>query len=349
MKINKFLLLALLVLPISLLILFMSDEQVENEEVNIYTSRHYDADDLLYEEFTKKTGIKVNIISGSGSALIERLKAEGVNSPGDVFFTVDAGNLANFQKQGFLQPIQSEAIKNIVPVELRGLNDEWVAVAKRARVIFYNPELVSDEEIENINYEDLADEMWKGRVVIRSSSNMYNQSLVSSLISNLGVEQTETWARNLVSNFARKPQGNDRSQIMAVANKEAAIAVANTYYMGIMLSGKGGDEQLSAAKKVKIAFPNQNNRGSHVNISGGGVLKYAPNRDNAEKFLEFLLSEEAQNHIVNNTFEYPILDTVKPHPLIANFGDFKMDKTSVADFGKYNPEAVKLMDRVNWQ
>ena len=136
MKINKFLLLALLVLPISLLILFMSDEQVENEEVNIYTSRHYDADDLLYEEFTKKTGIKVNIISGSGSALIERLKAEGANSPGDVFFTVDAGNLANFQKQGFLQPIQSEAIKNIVPVELRGLNDEWVAVAKRARVIF---------------------------------------------------------------------------------------------------------------------------------------------------------------------------------------------------------------------
>ncbi len=223
MKINKFLLLALLVLPIALLILFMSDDQVDNEEVNIYTSRHYDADDLLYEEFTKKTGIKVNIISGSGSALIERLKAEGSNSPGDVFFTVDAGNLANFQKQGFLQPIRSEAIKNIVPVELRGLNDEWVAVAKRARVIFYNPELVSDDVMENINYEDLADEMWKGKVVIRSSSNMYNQSLVSSLISNLGVEQTETWARNLVSNFARKPQGNDRSQIMAVANKEAAM------------------------------------------------------------------------------------------------------------------------------
>ena len=349
MKINKFLLLALLIVPITLVFLTNTNEEVQNEEVNIYTSRHYDADNLLYEQFTKKTGIKVNIISGKGSALIERLKAEGINSPGDVFFTVDAGNLANFQKQGFLQSIQSEIIKQSVPVELRGENDEWVAVAKRARVIFYNPELVSDKEIKDINYEDLANNAWKDRVVIRSSSNMYNQSLVSSLISNLGIDQTEKWAKDLVANFARKPQGNDRSQIMAVANKEASIAIANTYYIGIMLSGKGGEEQLKAAQKVKIAFPNQTNRGAHINISGGGVLKHSPNRENAEKFLEFLLSEEAQVHIVNNTFEYPVLETVKPHPLIESFGNFKMDKTSVADFGKYNPEAVKLMDRVNWQ
>lgn len=348
MKINKFLLPALLVLSI-ILVYFNSDDIVESKEVNIYTSRHYDADDLLYEQFTKKTGIKVNIISGKGSALIERLKAEGANSPGDVFFTVDAGNLANFQKQGYLQPIQSEAIKQVVPVELRGENDEWVAVAKRARVIFYNPELVDENEIKNINYEDLSKDTWKGKIVIRSSSNMYNQSLVSSLISNLGIEKTEEWAKGLVSNFSRKPQGNDRSQIMAVANKKASIAVANTYYIGIMLSGKGGQDQLNAANKVKIAFPNQGNRGTHINISGGGVLKYSPNRENAEKFLEFLLSPEAQNHIVNNTFEYPVLNTVRPHPLIENFGEFKMDKTSVADFGKYNPDAVKLMDRVNWQ
>ena len=347
-KKNKFLLLALVIIPV-IIIFNQNKERTSDQEVNVYTSRHYDADDLLYEEFTKETGIKVNIISGKGSALIERLKAEGSNSPGDVFFTVDAGNLANFQKQGFLQPIQSEAIKKIVPKELRGENNEWVAVAKRARVIFYNPELVNENEIENINYEDLGDENWKGRIVIRSSSNMYNQSLVSSLISNLGIPQTEKWASNLVSNFARKPQGNDRSQIMAVANQEASIAIANTYYIGIMLSGKGGQDQLNAAKKVKIAFPNQDNRGAHINISGGGVLKYAPNRENAEKFLEFLLSEKAQNHIVNNTFEYPVLETIKPHPLIENFGVFKMDKTSVSDFGKYNPEAVKLMDRVNWQ
>lgn len=349
MKINKFLLLALLIVPITLVFLTKTNEEVQNEEVNIYTSRHYDADNLLYEQFTKKTGIKVNIISGKGSALIERLKAEGINSPGDVFFTVDAGNLANFQKQGFLQSIQSEIIKQSVPVELRGENDEWVAVAKRARVIFYNPELVSEGEIKDINYEDLASDVWKNGIAIRSSSNMYNQSLVSSLISNLGIDETEKWAKGLVSNFARKPQGNDRSQIMAVANKEASIAIANTYYIGIMLSGKGGKEQLNAAQKVKIAFPNQNNRGAHINVSGGGVLKHSPNRENAEKFLEFLLSEEAQVHIVNNTFEYPVLESVKPHPIIESFGDFKMDKTSIADFGKYNPEAVKLMDRVSWQ
>ena len=349
MKTNKFLILALLIVSITLVFLSNTNEEVQNEEVNIYTSRHYDADDFLYEKFTQKTGIQVNIISGKGSALIERLKAEGTNSPGDVFFTVDAGNLANFQKQGFLQSIQSEIIKKSVPVELRGENDEWVAVAKRARVIFYNPELVSEDEIKDINYEDLANNAWKDRVVIRSSSNMYNQSLVSSLISNLGIDQTEKWAKDLVANFARKPQGNDRSQIMAVANKEASIAIANTYYIGIMLSGKGGEEQLKAGQKVKIAFPNQTNRGAHINISGGGVLKHSPNRENAEKFLEFLLSEEAQVHIVNNTFEYPVLETVKPHPIIESFGNFKMDKTSVADFGKYNPEAVKLMDRVNWQ
>ena len=349
MKINKFLLLALLIVPITLVFLTNTNEEVQNEEVNIYTSRHYDADNFLYEQFTKKTGIKVNIISGKGSALIERLKAEGINSPGDVFFTVDAGNLANFQKQGFLQSIQSEIIKQSVPAELRGDNDEWVAVAKRARVIFYNPELVSEGEIKDINYEDLASDVWKNGIAIRSSSNMYNQSLVSSLISNLGIDETEKWAKGLVSNFARKPQGNDRSQIMAVANKEASIAIANTYYIGIMLSGKGGKEQLNAAQKVKIVFPNQNNRGTHINVSGGGVLKHSPNRENAEKFLEFLLSEEAQVHIVNNTFEYPVLESVKPHPIIESFGDFKMDKTSIADFGKYNPEAVKLMDRVSWQ
>ena len=318
-------------------------------EVNVYTSRHYDVDDILYAEFTKKTGIKVNIISGSGGALMERLKAEGRNSPGDVFFTVDAGNLSNFQQGGFLQPIESEFIKNIVPTELRGPNDEWVAIAKRARVIFYNPESVSDDEIKNISYEDLGSEIWNGRVVVRSSSNMYNQSLVASLISNLGIEKTEDWATKLVSNFARTPQGNDRSQLMAVANGLADVAIANTYYIGIMLAGKGGEEQLKAARKLKVAFPNQDNRGAHINISGGGILKHSPNKDNAEKFLEFLLTKEAQTHIVNNSFEYPVIDTISPHPIIEGFGDFKMDKTSVADFGKYNPEAVKLMDRAGWK
>ncbi len=319
-------------------------------EVNIYTSRHYDADDILYKEFTKETGIKVNIISGSGPALMQRLKIEGKNSPGDVFFTVDAGNLARFQKEGFFQPIKSEKIMSIVPSELRGPNNEWISIAKRARVIFYNPSKITKDEIKNLSYEDLSNPKWKGRIVIRSSSNMYNQSLVASMIANNGIKSTEKWAKQFVLNFARKPQGNDRSQILAVANGEADIAIANTYYLGLMLSGKGGKEQEIAGKKVMIHFPNQGDRGTHVNISGGGILKNAPNKDNAIKFLEFLLSEKAQIHIVNNTFEYPVLDGVDPHPLIAQFGtDFKADNTSVLELGTLNPEAVRLMDRVGWK
>lgn len=330
-------------------LIFLSAHFLYSNEVNIYTSRHYEADNELYEMFTAKTGISVNIISGSGNALMERLKAEGSNSPGDIFFTVDAGNLSRFQKEGFLQEIISEKVNNIVPKELRGPNNEWIAVAKRARVIFYNPESVSEEEIKNISYESLAESKWRNRVVIRSSSNMYNQSLVASLISAYGIEETERWAKNLVNNFFRVPQGNDRAQILAVANGLADIAVANTYYYGIMLSGRGGPVQLEAAKKVKIIFPNQSNRGSHVNISGGGILKFSPNKMNAVKFLEFLLTEEAQKHIVNNTFEYPVLDGVKAHPLIEQFGKFKEDQISVAKFGELNPEAVRLMDRAGWK
>lgn len=319
-------------------------------EVNIYTSRHYDSDDELYALFTEKTGIQVNVISGKGAALIERIKAEGENSPADIYFTIDAGNLWKVQSEGFFQSISSNKINSIVPENLRGPNNEWIAIAKRARVIFYNPKKISKDEIKNLSYEDLSNPKWKGRIVIRSSNNMYNQSLVASLISNNGIENTEIWGKGLISNFARKPQGNDRSQIMAVANEEADLAIANSYYIGLMLSGTKGSEQLEAAKKVSIHFPNQNNRGAHINISGAGILKSSPNSKNAIKFLEFLLSEEMQKNIVNNSYEYPILENIDPHPLIKNFGtDFKEDRISVADYGELNPEAIKLMDRVGWK
>ncbi len=320
-------------------------------EVNLYTSRHYDSDDGLYQKFTDATGIKVNVISGKGKALMERLASEGVNSPADVFITVDAGNLWKVQRDGMFQSISSSKINAVVPNNLRGPNDEWVGIAKRSRVIYYNPSNVSNDEIQGLSYEDLADPKWKGRIVIRSSGNMYNQSLVSSLVANHGVEATEEWAKRFVANFARKPEGNDRAQIMAVANGEADIAVANSYYIGLMLSGKKGEEQQAAAKKVMLHFPGQNGRGAHINVSGAGVLKNAPNPDNAVKFIEFLLSPEAQEHIVNNTYEYPMLsNVVEPNELIAQFGTgFKEDQTSVANYGKFNPDAVKLMDRVGWQ
>ena len=319
-------------------------------EVNIYTSRHYDSDEALYAEFTKTTGIQVNVISGSGNALMERLKAEGDTSPADIFFTVDAGNLWRVQKEGYFKSINSKKINEIVPNNLRGPNDEWIAIAKRARVVFYNPDNTSIEELSNLSYEDLADPRWSGGIAIRSSNNMYNQSLVASLIANHGIELTEKWAKGLVANFIRKPQGNDRAQIIAVANGEAKLAVANSYYVGIMLSGSAGNDQLEAAKKVKIYFPNQDNRGAHINISGAGILKYAPNSHNAIKFLEFLLSERVQRYMVNLSFEYPVLENIEPHPSIAQFGlTFKEDRTSVADYGKYNLNAVQLMDRAGWQ
>jgi len=323
---------------------------VTADEVNVYTSRHYDSDDALYEEFTEETGIKVNIISGKGSALLQRLKAEGKNSPADIFFTVDAGNLWKVQKEGLFQSIQSEKVLTEVPENLRGPNDEWTAIAKRARVIFYNPENISDELVENFNYEDLADQKWNKKIVIRSSNNMYNQSLVASLIENIGEEATEKWAKKLVSNFARKPQGNDRSQIIAVANGEADLAIANSYYIGIMLSGSAGQEQLEAAKKVKMIFPNQDNRGAHINISGAGILKNAPNKDNANSFIEFLISKRVQKYMIDKSYEYSVLNDVAPSSEIAGFGtNFKEDQTSVRSFGELNPDAVKLMDRSGWK
>jgi iron(III) transport system substrate-binding protein len=319
-------------------------------EVNLYTSRHYDSDDALYQKFTNDTGIKVNVISGKGKALMERLASEGVNSPADVFITVDAGNLWKVQKDGMFQSISSDTINSIVPENLRGPNNEWVGIAKRSRVIYYNPVNVSAEDMEGLTYEDLSDPKWKGRVAIRSSGNMYNQSLVASLIANNGIDATEKWAHKFVGNFARKPEGNDRAQIMAVANGEADVAVANSYYIGLMLSGKKGEEQQAAARKVELHFPGQDGRGAHINVSGAGLMKNAPNANNAVKFIEFLLSEEAQSHIVNNTYEFPMLEGVAPSDLIAQFGSgFKEDQTSVASYGEFNPEAVKLMDRVGWQ
>ena len=336
---------------IHLILLFaLFGNTLMTSEVNVYTSRHYDSDDALYEEFTKETGIDINIISGKGSALLERIKSEGKNSPADIFFTVDAGNLWKVQEYGLFQAIKSKKILLSVPEELRGPNDEWTAIAKRARVIFYNPENVSEEMIKDIDYEDLSNPEWRNKIVIRSSSNMYNQSLVASLISNLGEEQTESWANKLVSNFARKPQGNDRSQIIAVANGEADLAIANSYYIGIMLSGSAGEEQLVAAKKVKMAFPNQKNRGTHINISGAGILKSAPNQKNANRFLEFLISKKVQKTMVDKSYEYPILESIRPSDEIASFGtDFKEDQISVKSFGELNPSAVRLMDRSGWK
>ena len=326
--------------------LFLGGTSLANE-VNIFSARHYDSDVQLYEKFTAKTGIKVNVVSGKDKALQKRIIEEGEDCIADLYITADAGRLGAFQSKGMFQRVGSKALKAAIPSNFR--SSYWFGIAKRARVIYYDPSRTNPPS--NLSYEDLAKPEYKGKVVIRKSNNVYNQSLVASLIANNGKKETAKWAKGLVSNMARKPKGNDRAQILAVAAGEAEYAVANTYYIALMLSGKKGPEQQAAAKKVKPFFPNQEGRGTHMNISGGGVLKHAPNKDNAIKLLEFLLTKATQEHIVNNTFEYPMIDGVEPNKLIAQFGlAFKQDlKTKVSKYGKNQAAALKIMTEAGWQ
>ena len=334
---------------ISILFVFISSFALANE-VNVFSARHYDSDIQLYEKFTAKTGIKVNVVSGKSKALEKRIIEEGADSKADLYITADAGRLGAFKAKGMLQGgLKSAAITSAVPKNFRTAH--WVGIAKRARIVYFAPERVSGAELAGLTYESLADPKWKGRLVIRKSNNIYNQSLVASLVKNNGKKATAAWAQGVVSNMARTPKGNDRAQIMAVAAGEADIAVANTYYLALMLSGKKGVEQQLAAKKVKPFFPNQDGRGTHMNISGAGLLKHAPNKANAVALVEFLLSTEAQKHIVNNTFEYPMIAGVSPHPLVVSMGlDFKQDlKTKVASYGVKQADALEVMLAAGWK
>ena len=334
---------------ISILFAFISSFALA-AEVNVYSARHYDSDIQLYEKFTAATGITVNVVSGKDKALQKRITEEGADCIGDLYITADAGRLGAFQAKGMLQRAGwSKAIKDSVSNNFRSA--QWVGIAKRARIMYYSPERVSANDLNGMTYEGLTDPKWKGRVVIRKHNNIYNQSLVASLIKNNGKTATATWAKGVVANMARDSKGNDRAQILAVAAGEADIAVANTYYHALMLSGKKGAEQQAAAKKVMPFFPNQQDRGTHMNISGVGMLKYAPNKANAVKLVEFLLTKEAQEHIVNNTFEYPMIDGVEPHKLVVQMGlGFKQDlKTKVSSYGKKQADALEVMLAAKWK
>ena len=320
-------------------------------EVNVFNARHYKADAELYNKFTAKTGIKVNLINGKAGALEKRMIEEGADSSADLYITADAGRCGVFKAKGMTQGgLTSAAIKAAVPSNFR--TSHWTGIAKRARIVYYAPERVSGAELAGLTYESLADPKWKGRLVIRKSSNIYNKSLVASLIKNNGKKATAEWAEGVVANMARTPTGNDRAQIMAVAAGEADIAVANTYYLALMLSGKKGAEQQEAAKKVKAFFPNQNDRGTHMNVSCAALVKGAPNKANAIKLVEFLLTPQSQEHFTNNTFEFPMINGVSPSPLVVNnLGlDFKQDmKTKLASYGKNQAAAVEVMTAAGWK
>lgn len=315
--------------------------------VNLYSARHYDTDNALYESFTKKTGIKVNLVEAQADKLIERIKSEGANSPADVLITVDAGNLWRAQEAGILQPVTSRTLQAAIPANLRDPKGHWFGLSKRARVIVYNKDRVKPSDLST--YEALADSAWKGRVIIRSSSNIYNQSLTGAILAAQGPQKTENWAKGLVANFARSPEGNDTAQIKAVASGLADVSIVNTYYV-IRLAKSDKPEEKEIASKIGVFFPNQRDRGTHVNISGGAVAKNAPNRAAAIAFLEHLVSREAQDIFARSNNEYPVLKGVSMDPVLASYGrNFKEDKLSAAVFGKNNAEALKIMDRAGWK
>nr|WP_228021850.1 Fe(3+) ABC transporter substrate-binding protein [Romeria gracilis] len=314
--------------------------------VNVYSARHYDIDDELYQEFTDETGIEVNVIEGDSDELLERITSEGEQSPADVFITVDAGRLWRAEEAGIFQPVDSAVLEERVPDNLQQPDNLWFGLTKRARVLVYNPNQVDPSELST--YEALAEPQWKGRVCIRSSNNIYNQSLVGSMVETNGVEATEEWAKGLVDNLARPPEGGDTDQIKAVASGLCDVAVVNHYYWARLAKSDDPTDQ-EVTDKTAIFFPNQDGRGTHVNISGAGVVATAPHEENAVKFLEFLVSPEAQKTFAEGNNEYPVVEGAEVDPIVAELGQFKVDEVNVSSYGRNNPEVVKIVDRAGWK
>lgn len=316
---------------------------VAEDVVNVYSARHYDTDMALYERFTEETGISVNLIEGGSDALIERIVNEGKFSPADMMITVDAGRLWRAAQKDIFQAVESPLLNQRIPDHLRHPDGLWFGLSKRARVIVYNKSQGLNKTVSR--YEDLTQPALQGQVCMRSSSNIYNLSLLASIIEANGAEAAQTWANGLVANFARKPQSNDTGQLRAVAAGECGITVANTYYLGRILgSDKAADR--AVAEKLGVLFPNQDGRGSHVNISGAGITKYAPNKANAIRFLEYLTSDYAQKLFAEGNNEYPVVgDVTGP---VAALGTFKEDQMSASVLGERQAEAVKIFDRAGW-
>ncbi len=319
---------------------------VADEEVNVYSARQEVLILPLLDRFTERTGITVNIVSAKADALLARLQREGINSPADVFLTTDAGRLARAKEAGLLQPAQSVRLEELVPATYRDPEGYWFGISLRARPIIYAKDRVKPSELST--YADLTSPKWAGRICVRSSTSVYNQSMLAAMVVRQGVESAEHWARGLVANFARDPQGGDRDQIRAVAAGECDVALANTYYLaGLAKSKDKADRQ--AAEKVAIFWPDQDGHGVHVNVSGAGVAKFAPNQRNAVKLLEFLIGEEAQGIYASVVNEYPVVTGAPVADIVASWGTFKADDLNLATLGTYNGAAVRVADRSGWR
>ncbi|HSH46689.1 MAG TPA: Fe(3+) ABC transporter substrate-binding protein [Longimicrobiales bacterium] len=314
--------------------------------MNVYSHRHYESDDRLYEQFEEETGIRVNVVTASADELITRLEREGEASPADVLITVDAGRLHRARSRDLLQPVVSEVLEANVPSHLRDREGMWYGLTRRARVIAYHRERVDSSALST--YEALADPEWEGRVLIRSSSNVYNQSLLASLIAHLGPEAARNWAAGVVSNMAREPSGGDTDQLKAVAGGVGDVAVVNTYYLA-RLHGSEDEEERRVAEVLGVHFPNQDGRGAHVNVSGAGVTRHARNPENAVRLLEFLTSDAAQQVYAEANGEYPVKEGVAWSPVLESWGQFNTDELDLSELGELNDEAVRIFDEVGWQ
>lgn len=318
---------------------------VHAEELNLYSARHYQTDEALYANFTKQTGIKINRIEGKEDELLERIKNEGANSPADIFLTVDAARLAKAHELGLFAPLTSKTLESRIPAHLR--TDDWFSFSTRARVIIYNKASVKAEDIQN--YADLANPKLKGKFCSRSGSHPYNLSLMASVIAHDGETKAEEWAKGMVANFARAPKGGDTDQIKAVAAGECGVAISNTYYVARLLRSTK-PEELKMMEKVGVIWPNQSTTGTHINVSGGGMLKTAPHKDAAVKFLEYLSSDDAQRYFADGNNEWPAVDSVKvANPGLDALGKFKADKIPVKNLSMYQAKAQIIFDRAGFK
>ena len=319
----------------------------EGQVLNLYTARHYQTDEALYANFTRQTGIKINRIEGGEDPLFERIKNEGASSPADIFITVDMGRLWRADQAGIFAPVKSKILESRIPANYRDPAGHWFGFSARARVIAYNKESVNPKDLRD--YEDLADPKWKGKVCVRSSSHPYMLSLTASMVSHLGEAGAEKWIKGLKNNLARDPKGGDTDQIKAVAAGECQLALANSYYLVRLLrSTKPGDRKMM--EKIAVIWPNQGNRGAHMNISGAGMLKHAPNKAASVKFLEYLASDEAQAYFADGNNEWPVVPAVKlANPELESLGKFKADPLHIGELGKNQPLALRISDRAGYK
>ena len=319
----------------------------QDKVLNLYSARHYSTDEALYTNFTKATGIKINRIDGGEDALLARIKAEGANSPADVFLTVDAGRLWIADQEGIFAPIESKTLNERIPAAYRLASNTWFGFSTRARVILVDKLKIAKGEINT--YEDLANPKWKGQICTRSGSHVYMLSLLSSIIENDGAAKAEEWAKGVNANLARQPKGGDTDQIKAVAAGECSIALSNTYYIARMIKSDKADER-ATMEKLRIVWPNTNGRGVHMNVSGGGVLKNAPNKDSAIKFMEYLASDEAQAYFANGNNEWPVVVSAKvKNEALDSMGTFKADTLNMIALGKHQRQAQEIVNRVGYK